>query len=1057
MKRAPLPEELTRDRLAPAQGKRWWQGVEEDDPAFREMVEREFPASAAELADPVSRRRFLALMGASVALAGAAGCRAPTGQILPYIRQPEGMVLGKPLFYATTMTLAGWGVGLLAESHEGRPTKLEGNTLHPASKGATSPRHQAAILGLYDPERSQGAQFRAKPRSYEEALAALRSRLGERFALLTETVGSPTLAAQIAGLAKAGVRHFVHEPVHRDNVAKGAELGLVRPAHLLHRAEKADVILSLGADFLAEGPSHLADARAFASRRRPGPEMNRLYVVECDLTVTGASADHRLPLKPSAIEGFARALAAKLGVPGAAGEDAGNKKWIDALAGDLKGRPRGRTLVIAGDGQPAAVHALAHAINSHLGNFRSTVVGIEPPLPRVKGETLAQLAAAIRAEEIDTLLVIGSNPAYSAPADVPLASALEEALRTPGRDRKSKKDWLAVHLGTHFDETARLCHWHLPQTHFLEEWSDAVAFDGTASIVQPLIAPLYDGKSAHEVVAALTRAGDSWDTRAAMEIVRSTWRGKQPTGTEFDSWWAKGLHDGVLEGIAAKDAPLVVRPDLFDQPEMRPVAPAARGYELHFAPEPGVFDGRFAGNGWLQEWPRPITRLTWDNALLVSPATAKELGVRARIGENRGGEHGHAEADLVQIEHGGRSLRAAVWAVPGHADGAATLHLGYGRTRAGKAATGAGFDAYKLRLSTASWFLPGVSITKTAGKHTLACTQGHASMEGRDLVRFGTLEEWKKDKGFATAHDPDVGFEKDEQGRKTPLTLYKKEHRYDGYKWGMAIDLSTCIGCGSCVVACQSENNSPIVGKEEVTRGREMHWLRIDRYFESKKGEPVPSGAAFQPVLCQHCEQAPCELVCPVEATVHGDEGTNDMVYNRCVGTRYCSNNCPYKVRRFNFFQYGDFTTPQAKLMHNPDVTVRSRGVMEKCTFCIQRISYARIEAAKEAMDELDLPLGKRKRRDANGEDGGPRRVDGKEVPLLRDGEVATACQSACPSDAIVFGDLNDKASRVRKLHEDARRYDLLGELGTRPRVAYLAGVRNPNPALAEEKPGGHH
>ena len=1067
MKRDPVDPGLIRDRLAPAQGKRYWRGIEElaDDPAVRAMVEREFPSGASMMADPLSRRRFLGLMGASIALAGAAGCRPPTGTILPYIRQPENMVLGKPLFYATTMSLAGWGVGLLVESHEGRPTKIEGNTLHPASLGGTSPLHQASILGLYDPERSQSVQYRARPRAYEDALAALRQRLagdGAGFALLTEAVGSPTLQAQIDSFLKAHpkARWFQHEPVHRDNSAKGAKLAFGKAVHCFPRLEKADVVVSLGADFLAEGPSHLADARAFASRRRPGQgQMSRLYAVETNLTVTGANADHRLALKPSAIEGVARALAAKLGVPGAQGEDAAHGKWLDAVAADLKSRAPGKTLVLAGEGQPAVVHAIVHAINAHLKNLGQTVACIEPPLPvQAAASTLSALADALQAGDIDTLLVVGSNPAYTAPADLPIARLMEQALKTPARDRKSKKDWLAVHMGQGFDETARLCHWHIPQTHFLEEWSDAVAFDGTASVVQPLIAPLYQGKSAHELVGAITRTETGWDTRAPMDLVKAHWRTRHESG-DFEAWWAKGLHDGVLAGVKGKDVAPAIAASLFDADQMKPVPASGKGYELCFAPEPGVFDGRFAGNGWLQEWPRPITRLTWDNALLVSPATAEALGVADRVGNGKGGEHGQAEAGMVAIEQGGRKLKAAVWVVPGHADGAATLHLGYGRTHAGKVGSGAGFDAYKLRLSTASWFLAGASIARTAGQHEMACVQYHASMEGRDLYRSGTLDEYKKDPGFATAHDlPAPGFEKGEGGRRKPLTLYSAgDHKYPGYRWGMAVDLSACTGCGACVVACQAENNSPVVGKEEVRRGREMHWLRIDRYFQSGKDDaPLPYGAAFQPVMCQHCEQAPCELVCPVEATVHGDEGTNDMVYNRCVGTRYCSNNCPYKVRRFNFFQYADFDTPQFKLMHNPDVTVRSQGVMEKCTFCIQRVSYARIEAAKEAMDELDLPAGKRKRRDANGPDGQPRLMDGAEVPLIRDGEVMSACQSACPSQAIVFGDLNDKKSKVRQMHDSALRYDLLGELGTRPHVAYLAAVKNPNPALEARTANGH-
>ncbi|MGL4553951.1 MAG: 4Fe-4S dicluster domain-containing protein, partial [Gemmataceae bacterium] len=677
-----------------------------------------------------------------------------------------------------------------------------------------------------------------------------------------------------------------------------------------------------------------------------------------------------------------------------------------------------------------------------LGNAGSTVVYTEPLLPS-RSPNLRDCVDAVAKGDVDTLLIVGTNPAYSAPADLDVARMLADELKKPAAKRKSKKEWLAVYMGLYHDETARLCHWHVPQAHFLEQWSDAVAFDGTASVVQPLIAPLYEGKSAHELLAALTHRESDFDDRSPLDLVRERWNSLD------DAAWAKALHDGVIAGSAAKPVTAAVAADLFTKPDMKPVAPSGKGYDLAFAVEPGVFDGQFANNGWLQEWPRPLTRLTWDNALMISPATAEMLGVGTKFRTwKSGGEHGEQVADVVLVKHGKYTLEAAIWVVPGHADEAVTLHLGYGRERAGKVGTKLGFNAYKLRTSDASWFASGVEISKTVRTFSLACIQGHTSMEGRDLVRSGTVAEYAKDPKFATAHDHHVGFE-EKDGRKVPLTLYPKEHHYTGYKWGMAIDLSACTGCGSCVVACQSENNSPVIGKEEVTRGRHMQWLRIDRYFSTGKEQPhSPPAVHFQPVMCQHCEQAPCELVCPVEATVHGDEGTNDMVYNRCVGTRYCANNCPYKVRRFNFLSYADYDTPSLKLLHNPDVTVRSRGVIEKCTFCIQRISYARIEAAKEAMDELDLPPEKQTRRDANGPDGGPRRHDGKEVPLIRDGEVLSACQSACPADAIVFGDLNDKKSRVHAMHGSTLNYSLLGELGTRPRVAYLAELRNPNPAL---------
>jgi molybdopterin-containing oxidoreductase family iron-sulfur binding subunit len=1092
MKRKPIDPELLRDRLAAEQGKQYWRSLEElaGDPAVTAMLQREFPDGASEWTDPVSRRRFLMLMGASLALAGATGCRPPTGKVIPFVRPPEdNRIPGKALYYATSMPLAGFATGLLVESNEGRPTKIEGNLLHPASLGGTSPLHQAATLNLYDPDRSRTIAFRQQPRTWSEVIGVLRRRLngtkGAGFAVLTESISSPTLAAQIDSFKEQypEARFFRHEPVNNDNALLGSELAFGRRLHSYAKVEAADVIVSLGANFLGEGPTQLVDSRGFSKRRcrhgeKVGGErgMNRLYTIESDLTITGASSDNRLALKPSEIEAFAHALAAKLNIEGAEAPKLSEEasKYVDAIAKDLKtkkdhgkesAREAGSTLILVGDSMPPAIHALGHAINAALGNVGKTVVYTEPLLPErsLATKDIRDFATALNDGSIKTLVIIGSNPAYTSPIDLDLGSVLAKKL-------KEDKDWLAVHMGLYFDETARLCHWHIPQTHFLEDWSDAISFDGTASIIQPLIAPLYDGKSAHDLIGSLTKRGDSdFDERSGLDMVREYWKKLD------DNAWVKAVHDGVIPGMADPVTPELA-PGLLQKEELKYTPASGKGYELAFAPEPGVFDGRFANNGWLQEWPRPITRLTWDNALMMSTATAEKLGVGTRFRVFRsGGEHGEQVADVVQIKHGKRTMEAAIWVVPGHADGVVTLHLGYGRTHAGKVGTGFGVNAYQLRTSDASWSLDGVEITKTNRSYGLACVQGHYSMEGRDVVRSETLHAFehfeedekykeklkKKGLNFATRHDHLVGFEK-KDGRATPLNLYEKQHHYTGYRWGMSVDLSACTGCGACVVACQAENNSPVIGKEEVTKGREMHWIRIDRYF--KTGHPDerpddPLEVHFQPVMCQHCEQAPCELVCPVEATAHGDEGTNDMVYNRCVGTRYCANNCPYKVRRFNFFSYSDYDTPSLKLSYNPEVTVRTRGVVEKCTFCIQRIAYARIEASKEAMDELHLPKEQRTRLDTNGEDGKPRLHDGKEIPLIRDGEVVTACQSACPAEAIIFGDLNDKNSKVAKMYDSPLNYSLLGELGTRPRVTYLASLRNPNPELTPEKKheGGHH
>jgi molybdopterin-containing oxidoreductase family iron-sulfur binding subunit len=1085
--KTPIDPELLRDRLSVAQGKQYWRSLEElaEDPGFQDMLLREFPNQAYAWTDALSRRNFLTLMGASLALAGLGGCtRRPTETIMPYVRQPERMILGKPLFYATTMTLGGYGTGLLVESHEGRPTKIEGNTKHPTSLGATSVHAQAAILGLYDPDRSQTVQYRQRVRTWSDVVEELRRRLGPQskrakgkgLAILTETVGSPTLAWQLGAFLTdyPQAQHFLYEPWSRDSVAEGARLAFGKPTGVHYQLAGADVIVALDADLLGSLPGHLAYTHDWAARRRDAggkAGMNRLYAVEATLTITGAVADNRLSLPPSQVEGFARALAGKLGVeaveaPKLEGRPAA---WIDVLARDLtrkdgKSRPAGTTLVVAGDGQPPAVHAVVHAINAKLGNLGKTVVLTAPVLPSIKlpkekvpdrssMSSLDRLRKAIEGGKIDTLLILGGNPAYTAPADIPLAELLQNKLLD--------RNWLAVHLGTHFDETSRLCQWHIPEAHFLESWSDARAHDGTASIVQPLIAPLYSGRSAHEVLAALSRrkngeggkTSSDYDERSPYQLVRDYWRAHRPERTakeDFERFWQTTLHDGVIDGTKF---PALEKPALQDGwakrigPPPKASGGAAGEVELIFALDPAVYDGRFANNGWLQEMPKPLTKLTWDNAVLMSPATADKLGVKWRIGAWKGGEHGDSIVSVVRLEHGEGVLEAPAWILPGHADGAVTLHLGYGRTRAGKVGTGVGVDANTVRNASHPRFLTGVRISKVDGKsHTLACTQGHFNMAGRDPARSATLAEYKKDPHFATRHDLAGGH--NGKGRHELPTLYPPDHQYNGYKWGMALDLSTCTGCSACVVACQAENNIPVVGKDQVTRGREMHWLRIDRYFETRRDDKERIDQLrvhFQPVMCQHCENAPCEVVCPVEATVHGDEGTNDMVYNRCVGTRYCSNNCPYKVRRFNFLQYSDYTTPSLKLMYNPDVTVRTRGVMEKCTFCIQRIAYARIEASKEALDNP----GQRA-------DPHQRKVQGADVAYIRDGEVVTACQAACPAGAIVFGDLNDKdlkgqkrpGSAVWRMHQSELRYDLLGDLNTRPRAFYLAELHNPNPEL---------
>ncbi len=1004
-----------RAKLAGKTGRQYWRSLEElaGDPRFEEMLHREFPRHAAELPAGVDRRRFLQLMGASLALAGLTGCGASQNEkIVPYVRQPENMTPGIPQFYATTMPLAGSAIGLLVESHEGRPTKVEGNPKHPASLGATDVFAQASVLELYDPDRSQVLTYLGDIRPWSALLGAIENALeqqkesqGAGLRFLSGTVISPTLAAQMESFLAAypAAKWHQWESAGHDSVRAGAQMAFGRAVNTYYSPEKANVIVSLDSDFLNSGPGWTRYAREFSGRRMPDAPggMTRLYAVESMPNSTGAKADHRMPLRPSQVRNFAMALAAKLGVGvPQAGDPGVADEWISAVARDLQ-KNRGAALVIPGDQQPAEVHAVAHAINHALGSVGTTVFYTEPIEARPMDQTasLVDLANDLDAGRVQTLVMLGCNPVYDAPVDLAFGEKLLKAT-------------LRIHLSEYPDETSELCQWHVPMAHFLESWGDARTFDGTAGIIQPLIAPLYTGKSAHELIAAFAKDSvtDSYG------IVRRYWQ-KQLGAGDFETAWRRALNDGVIENTRL--ATLDLAPQLGTLASASAAATSAApgsssangNYEIAFRPDPAIFDGRFANNGWLEELPKPITRLTWDNAAMVSPATAEQLGLTYTI-DTTGGEHGQIVVDMAEVEFGGRTLEAATWILPGMPDGLVVLHLGYGRVNAGKVASGQGFDAGQVRTSAAPWGAPGASVRKLAGQtYPLACVQFHHNMEGREPVRSATLAEYRAHPTFAgdAANAPPPG-----------LTLYPDEHPYNANAWALSIDLNRCVGCNACVVACQSENNIPVVGKEQVMAGREMHWIRIDQYYSGGLENPE---TFFQPVTCMQCENAPCEVVCPVGATNHSSEGLNDMVYNRCVGTRYCSNNCPYKVRRFNFLAFADWDTPALKMQRNPEVTVRSRGVMEKCTYCVQRITKGRIAADKEDR-------------------------------AVRDGEIITACQQACPAEAIIFGNKNDPASRVARLKSDPRDYGLLAELGTRPRTTYLAAVRNPNPEI--ENGDGH-
>jgi MoCo/4Fe-4S cofactor protein with predicted Tat translocation signal len=983
-------------------GPEYWRSLQElaGSEEFQTALHREFPKGASEWLDSVSRRGFLKVMGASLGLAGMTSCvRLPLEPIVPYVRQPENVIPGRPKYYATAVTLGGYASPVLVESHLGRPTKIEGNDLHPASLGGTDIFTQASILTMYDPDRSQSVISLGDQRAMKDFLAAIRGPLsaqktlqGAGIRILTTTTTSPTLADQLRAFLKTypQAKWHVWDPVNRDNVLEGAKLAFGQPVETRYDLSKADVIVSLDADFLYAGfPGNTKYIRDFASRRNPDSgNMNRLYVIESTPSSTGAKADHRAPTRSSDVGFFSDLLLGSLnktlstiaGKPGSDQDASGPGAIRIPLLKDLQSHG-GTSVVIVGDHQAAEAHAAAHALNQILGNVGKTVFYTDPvdANPVNQTESIKDLVADMRGGKVDLLIILGGNPAYDAPADLNFADAL-----------KNSNIPLRIHHGLYQDETAELCQWHVNATHELESWGDSRAYDGTVSIVQPLIAPLYDGKSAMEFVALLSGQADA----NGYNLTRAYWQ-KQHSGADFEQFWRKSLHDGWIESTMFAPKSITAKAAV---PWSYSADPNT--IELNIRRDPTIYDGQFSNNGWLQELPKPMSKLTWDNAVQIGPKMAARLQVEVN--------------DVVELELNGKKIQGPVWIQAGHPDNSVTITLGYGRKRAGRVGTAQGFNAYELRTTTSPWIASGVKINKTGDAYKLASTQGMQSMETpngdvRPLVRETSLEEYKKEPNFA---------KEDEVPKE--LTLYEP-YPYDkeDYAWGMAIDLNACVGCNNCMLACQSENNIAVVGKEQTHIGRHMHWIRIDTYYEGDRDNPR---AFFQPVPCMQCENAPCEVVCPVGATNHSTEGLNDMVYNRCVGTRYCSNNCPYKVRRFNFLLFSDWDTEQYKMMRNPDVTVRSRGVMEKCTYCIQRISEHRIDAETASVRE------------------------GKKV-MVGD-ELQTACQQSCPAGAIVFGNINDPNSKVSKWKAQARNYSLLGDLNTRPRTTYLAEVRNPNPEL---------
>ena len=960
--------------------RKYWRSLDElaSVDGFKEFLHREFPRQASEWIDDEGRRNFLKIMGASLALAGLSACtKQPTEFIMPYVDAPEQALPGKPLFYATAFPVQGIANPVLVEAHEFRPTKVEGNPEHPASMGSADVPTQASILGLYDPDRQQTVNFIGEVRSYASFLSALigvlekqRAKTGSGIRILTETVTSPSLYVQIQDVLKLypGAKWYQWEPTGHGR-RMGAQQAFGQFVNPVYKFDQADVILSIDGNFLANGPGGVRYARDWAEKRTmrgAKKTQSRFYAVETTPTSTGAKADHRQSIKPSQAAAFTRSLATAV-----SGGSASGTKFFNALAKDLLAN-KGKSIVIAGEDQSPEVHALVHFINQSLGNIGTTVMltaSLEGK-PADQWADLNALLTDLHSGQVELLMILGGNPVFNAPSEMNLRGAIQMAK-------------LRVRLGSHEDETSEVCQWNIPEAHPYEYWSDAPAYDGTVSVIQPLIAPLYGGKSVHDMLAAFTETPEL----SSYQVVRQYWAAKH-TGTDFETWWRHTIHDGFIKGSAL--------PFLTATAKLVPAVATnsdTSGFEISFHSDPYILDGRYANNAWLQELPRPISRLTWDNAVILSEKTAADLGV--------------GDEDKVSITHNGMTVHGSVWRVPGQPDGVAGLTMGFGRTRSGRAGNGAGFNVYPLRAASNPYFGQGAKVKKLGDKFKLAAVQHHFQMEGRDPVHTGSLDEFKQDPYFSQkkSETPNAG-----------LTILPTTFKYEGYAWGMAIDLTSCTGCNACVVACQAENNIAVVGKEQVLNTREMHWIRIDRYYSGPADNPE---TYFQPVACVQCEDAPCEIVCPVAATETDAEGLNNMVYNRCVGTRYCSNNCPYKVRRFNFLLYTDWESESLKLQRNPDVTVRSRGVMEKCSYCVQRINYAKITAEKD---------------------------DRK----VRDGEIVPACAATCPSQAIMFGDINDPKSRVSQWKADSLNYSLLGELNTRPRTTYLTDIRNPNPELKE-------
>ena len=1002
----------------------YWKSLNElaQNEEYKKFAEREFPENATELTDQVSRRSFLRVMGASIALAGFASCRKPIQKILPYSRQPEDLVLGEPLFYATSMPFQDTITGLLITNNEGRPSKIEGNPDHPSSGGRTNIYHQACILDLYDPDRSRSTRRNGENVSGEDfaSFAAEHFSNTERSILfIDEATSSPTyhrIKQQI--LERFPNSQWVtYEPFSENNALEGTQLAFGRRLRTVNHFDRAVVVLALDDDFMnpQAGKNSVEYSLKLTSKRKvesTSDDMSRVYSVENALTNTGSYADHRLRLKSSQIAPFTFALAARLAqsVNGldtlsSVNNEFSNHDWIDKLSSELL-NSQGNSIITVGADHAPETHAAVAAINLALGNSGNTVTYHELPYRENRDENQAFLNAVdqLKTRVFDTVVMVGGNPVYNTPADLDFTATLGNVETT-------------IHLSDYFDETSRLSTWHINSAHFLEAWGDGLSFTGQRSVIQPQILPLFGGISNIEFLQILL----SGETTPGYDLVQETWAGV--ISGDFNRGWEEILHDGIdtTSGFSSAEVSLSGDFSSFIQPALS--SSSIEGIEIAIKPDVRLFDGRFANNGWLQELPEPMTKITWDNVALMSAATARRIGI------NPERSFSSNKVPMIRINAGGRSLEIAAWIEPGHADDSITLTVGYGRQNLGRVADGIGVDTYPLR-TTGHMFYQQASVESAGTTYEIACVQDHHSLEGRDMIRTATLAGYKEKPDFATFesfHGFNVPGMKEARAagdERGPVSLFNEQYGPEHQpQWGMTIDLNACFGCGVCTIACQAENNIPVIGKREVGRRRVMHWIRTDRYYE---GDPDNPTVYHQPVPCMHCELAPCEQVCPVAATTHSEDGINQMTYNRCIGTRYCANNCPFKVRRFNFFNYSQeyLTTgddPEIiQMAMNPQVTVRFRGVIEKCTYCVQRVNKAKIKTK--------IATGSKK---------------------PSDGTVQTACQQACPANAISFGDLTDTNSIVSVNKRNDRNYVMLEEINVRPRTSYLARLTNKNPELS--------